>query len=134
MCEGQGALGSHILVWSCGSAFLGVMEPADLSSSRLGTALIPDEVCTRLLVGKGADDASMCCACSGARYSLYCANLARTYLVDPSKQQQEQYAALLAAADAASKALAPGAKCSAAYAAAVQELEVGMLARAILRA
>ena len=66
----------------------------------------------------------MRCAYSGARYSLYCANAARTYLVDPSKQQQEQYAALLAAVEAASKALEPGAKCSAAYSAAVQALEV----------
>lgn len=78
-----------------------------------------------MLVVKPADDATSCYTCSGARYSLYCANAARTYLVDPSKQQQEQYAALLAAAEAASKALVPGAKCSAAYAAAVQELEVG---------
>lgn len=60
----------------------------------------------------------------GARYNLFCANLARTYLVDPSKTQQEEYAALLAAAEAATKALVPGAPCSDAFAAAVKALEV----------
>ncbi|KAK9903552.1 hypothetical protein WJX75_008667 [Coccomyxa subellipsoidea] len=59
----------------------------------------------------------------GARYNLFCANLARTYLVDPSKTQQEEYAALLAAAEAATKALVPGAPCSDAFAAAVKALE-----------
>ncbi len=61
---------------------------------------------------------------AGAKYSLYCANVARTYLVDPSKRQQEEYAALLAALEAAVKALVPGAPCSAAHAAAVAALEV----------
>ena len=51
--------------------------------------------------------------------------MARTYLVDPSKRQQEEYAALLAALEAAVKALVPGAPCSAAHAAAVEALEVG---------
>ncbi len=27
----------------------------------------------------------------GARYNMYCANLARTLLVDPSKQQEAEY-------------------------------------------
>ena len=31
----------------------------------------------------------------GVRYSSYCANVARTYLVDPTKQQEAQYKALL---------------------------------------
>ena len=31
----------------------------------------------------------------GVRYSSYCANVARTYLVDPTKKQEAQYKALL---------------------------------------
>ncbi len=27
----------------------------------------------------------------GARYNMYCANVARTLLVDPSKQQEAEY-------------------------------------------
>ncbi|CAL8465250.1 g4785 [Coccomyxa elongata] len=59
----------------------------------------------------------------GTRYNLFCANLARTFLVDPSKAQQDEYTALLAAAEAATKALVPGAPCSDAYSAAVKALE-----------
>lgn len=61
----------------------------------------------------------------GARYNLYCANVARSYLVDPSKTQQDEYAAVLAAMEAATKALVPGVPCSDAYNAAVKALEVG---------
>lgn len=34
---------------------------------------------------------------AGTRYSSYCANICRTFLVDPTKRQEEEYAALLAA-------------------------------------
>jgi nucleosome binding factor SPN SPT16 subunit len=61
---------------------------------------------------------------AGARYASYCANIGRTYFVDPSKQQEEEYAALLAAQNAAIAALIPGAPMSAAYKAAVKALEV----------
>ncbi len=61
---------------------------------------------------------------AGTRYNLFCANLARSYLVDPSKTQQDEYTAVLAAAEAATKALVPGAPCSDAYSAAVKALEV----------
>ena len=65
-----------------------------------------------------------CCACAGAKYSQYCAITARTYLIDPNKQQEQEYAALVAALEAAVKALKPGAPCSDAYATAVKALEV----------
>ena len=65
-----------------------------------------------------------CCACTGAKYSQYCGIVARTYLIDPNKQQEQEYAALVAAMEAAVKALKPGAPCSDAYAAAVKALEV----------
>ncbi len=61
---------------------------------------------------------------AGAKYSQYCAIVARTYLIDPNKQQEQEYSALLAAMDAAVKALKPGAPCSDAYAAAVKALQV----------
>lgn len=54
----------------------------------------------------------------GTRYSMYCTNLARTYMVDPSKPQERAYKALLKAQTAAIKAVRPGAKASDVYAAA----------------
>ena len=60
----------------------------------------------------------------GARYSMYCANIARTFLVDPVKQQEEEYKALLQAQDKAIATLVEGAPISAAMAACVQALEV----------
>lgn len=60
----------------------------------------------------------------GARYSMYCANIARTYLVDPVKQQEEEYKALLQAQDKAIAALVEGASMSAAMAAVVKALQV----------
>lgn len=60
----------------------------------------------------------------GARYSMYCANIARTFLVDPVPKQEEEYKALLQAQEAAINALVPGAEMSAAFAAATKALEV----------
>ena len=68
--------------------------------------------------------ANTCFAGAGAKYSQYCGIVARTYLIDPNKQQEQEYAALVAAMEAAVKALRPGAPCSDAYAAAVKALEV----------
>ncbi|CAK0786832.1 hypothetical protein CVIRNUC_010046 [Coccomyxa viridis] len=59
----------------------------------------------------------------GAKYAQYCAIVSRTYLIDPNKQQEQEYAALAAAMDAVVKALKPGAPCSDAYAAAVKALQ-----------
>jgi hypothetical protein len=58
----------------------------------------------------------------GARYASYCANVGRTYLINPSKVMEAQYGALLAAHDAAVAALVDGAPCSAPYDAAVAAL------------
>ena len=62
----------------------------------------------------------------GARYSMYCANIGRTFLVDPVKQQEEEYKALLQAQDAALNALVPGAPMSAAVTATIKALQVKM--------
>ncbi|EFN58683.1 hypothetical protein CHLNCDRAFT_140286 [Chlorella variabilis] len=59
----------------------------------------------------------------GARYASYCANVARTYFVDPSKQQEAEYAALQEAQAAAVAALVEGAPMSAAYEAVVETLK-----------
>ena len=64
------------------------------------------------------------CAGAGAKYAQYCAIVSRTYLIDPNKQQEQEYAALAAAMDAVVKALKPGAPCSDAYAAAIKALQV----------
>lgn len=57
------------------------------------------------------------------RYASYCANVARTYFVDPSKEQEAQYAALQEAQAAAVAALVEGAPMSAAYEAVVATLK-----------
>lgn len=56
----------------------------------------------------------------GTRYSSYCASIARTYLIDPTKQQELEYAALLAAQEAAIAALKEGATATSVMEAAVQ--------------
>ena len=63
----------------------------------------------------------------GARYSMYCANIARTFLVDPVKQQEEEYKALLQAQEKAIGALVEGAPMSAAMAACTLALQVHIL-------
>jgi Xaa-Pro aminopeptidase len=55
---------------------------------------------------------------------MYCANIARTYLVDPSPQQEEAYKLLLEAQEAAIAALVEGAPMSAAPTAAIDYLTV----------
>lgn len=59
----------------------------------------------------------------GTRYSQYCANVGRTYLFNSTKKQEAEYKALLAAHDAAIRALVPGARMSAALEAAVESLK-----------
>jgi len=51
----------------------------------------------------------------GARYMQYCANIGRTYMVDPTPAQEAVYAAVLAAQEAGIAALVDGATCSSVY-------------------
>ena len=51
----------------------------------------------------------------GARYTQYCANVGRTYMVDPTAEQEAVYAAVLAAQEAGIAALVDGATCSSVY-------------------
>lgn len=60
----------------------------------------------------------------GTKYSMYCANIARTYLVDPSAKQEEAYKLLMEAQEAAIAALVEGAPMSAAPRAAIDYLTV----------
>jgi nucleosome binding factor SPN SPT16 subunit len=82
-----------------------------------------------LRLGAAPDDATLCSGagavvCSiGARYASYCAVVSRTYLINPPEQMEREYAAVLAAQQAASAALVEGAPLSAAHAAAVAALE-----------
>ena len=59
----------------------------------------------------------------GARYASYCSNVARTIFVDPTKDQQRHYQALLKAQAAAIDALREGVMLRDVYKAAVNELE-----------
>lgn len=56
----------------------------------------------------------------GTRYSSYCANVARTYIIDGGKEIEAQYAAVLAAQEAAITALVDGAPANAPFEAAVK--------------
>jgi nucleosome binding factor SPN SPT16 subunit len=58
----------------------------------------------------------------GCRYKSYCANVGRTYLIDPPRAVSDAYAALLAAHAAASAALREGSRCADVHAAAVAAL------------
>jgi nucleosome binding factor SPN SPT16 subunit len=59
----------------------------------------------------------------GARYKYYCSNVARTYFVDPKKDQEENYKVLLAVHDCVIKSLKPGVKLSEVYDTAVNFLK-----------
>lgn len=87
----------------------------------------PHQLCTLLLLPTlPSHYLPLVCCC---RYASYCANVARTYFVDPSKQQEAEYAALQEAQAAAVAALVEGAPMSAAYEAVVETLKVLCMAR-----
>lgn len=71
--------------------------------------------CSLLTCGAGVILVSL-----GTRYQSYCANIARTYIINPSKVQESQYNALLAAQEAAIAALKEGAPAKASMEAAVK--------------
>jgi nucleosome binding factor SPN SPT16 subunit len=55
----------------------------------------------------------------GARYKMYCSNIARTFLVDPPKKVSETYEALLEVQEKCMEAMRPGKPLKAVYKAAV---------------
>jgi len=59
----------------------------------------------------------------GARYQMYCSNVARTLLVDPPKQVSSMYELLLGMHEACLKAMTPGNPLKAVYGAAVKYLK-----------
>lgn len=59
----------------------------------------------------------------GSRYSSYCSNVARTFLIDANPLQSKAYGVLLKAQEAAINALKPGRSASAAYQAALSIVE-----------
>ena len=59
----------------------------------------------------------------GARHTQYCANIGRTYLIDPTETQEAVYEACLKAQKAAVEALQPGKSCKDVYTAAQKALE-----------
>lgn len=58
----------------------------------------------------------------GARYKLYCSNIARTFLVDPPKRVSDTYETLLSMQDECLKAMSPGKPLKGVYKAAVNYL------------
>uniref|UniRef100_A0A0A9D3A3 FACT complex subunit n=1 Tax=Arundo donax TaxID=35708 RepID=A0A0A9D3A3_ARUDO len=65
------------------------------------------------------DSGSLIVCAMGAKYSGYCSNVARTFLIDCSKEKCNAYKVLRQAHDAAIASLIPGSKASASYQAAV---------------
>ena len=59
----------------------------------------------------------------GARYKLYCSNIARTFLVDPPKRVSDTYETLLSMQDECLKAMVPGKPLKGVYKAAVEYLK-----------
>lgn len=59
----------------------------------------------------------------GSRYASYCSNVARTYLIDATAEQEKAYLVLLKAQEAAIATLKPGTTCSSVYKAALQVVE-----------
>ena len=59
----------------------------------------------------------------GARYKLYCSNIARTFLVDPPKIVSKNYEVLLEVQEACLQAMQPGQPLKAVYKAAVNYLK-----------
>ncbi|KAF5745923.1 FACT complex subunit SPT16 [Tripterygium wilfordii] len=69
------------------------------------------------------DSASVIVCALGSRYNSYCANIARTFLIDANGLQNKAYEVLLKAHEAAINALKPGTKVGAVYAAALSVVE-----------
>ncbi|XP_021282525.1 FACT complex subunit SPT16-like [Herrania umbratica] len=69
------------------------------------------------------DSASVILCAVGARYSSYCSNIARTFLIDASPLQSKAYEVLLKAHEAAIGMLKSGRKISAVYLAALSVVE-----------
>ena len=84
-------------------------------------------LCTALAAFCWLNQPNLPCSQLHCRYASYCANVARTYFVDPNKEQEAQYAALQEAQAAAVAALVEGAPMSAAYEAVVSTLKVSQL-------
>jgi nucleosome binding factor SPN SPT16 subunit len=59
----------------------------------------------------------------GARYKMYCSNIARTFLVDPPKKVSETYEVLLEVQEACIAAMKPGKPLKSVYKAAVSYLQ-----------
>jgi len=59
----------------------------------------------------------------GARYQLYCSNIARTFLVDPPRSVSDTYELLLAVQESCIAAMVPGKPFKSAYNAAVKKLQ-----------
>lgn len=69
------------------------------------------------------DSTSIIICAIGSRYNSYCANIARTYLIEPDDVQSKAYEVLLKAHEAALLAMKPGKKVSAVYEAALAVVE-----------
>lgn len=69
------------------------------------------------------DSSSVIICALGSRYNSYCANIARTFLIDSNATQSKAYQILLKAHEAALSALKPGNKANAVYKAAVAVVE-----------
>ncbi|KAL1831897.1 hypothetical protein DCAR_0101912 [Daucus carota subsp. sativus] len=69
------------------------------------------------------DSTSVILCAIGTRYSSYCSNVARTFLIDANAIQTKAYEVLLRAQEAAISVLRPGNKASAAYQAALSVVQ-----------
>eukprot|EP00775_Hariotina_reticulata_P011875 gene11875-12019_t len=114
-------------------------EEVILNPPQIGVKLKPDNVDIAyppLFQSGGHYDLKLSAACDdqnlhdgviivslGTRYQSYCANISRTYIINPNKAQEAQYNALLAAHEAACAALKDGQPAKASMEAAIKALQ-----------
>lgn len=104
----------------CDPCYPPIIQSADSTSSDRRFDLRPSAESTDEYLKFGCIVASI-----GARFNFYCSNISRTLLIAPTNAQESVYKIVLAAQDAAIKALLPGSALKEAFHAAVSAIKKG---------
>lgn len=104
----------------CDPCYPPIIQSADVKSPERKFDLRPSAASSSEALKFGCIVASI-----GARFNFYCSNISRTLLINPSKTQEAVYEVVLAAQNAALRALLPGSPMKNAYIAAQAALEKG---------
>lgn len=124
LCKGPGVAGREELVRVIEELIQDPTAPDDEYDGACVDTSNPPVVTVITLGGKTASRSEVVLVRLGTRYNLYCAGVARSYMLNPGRKLADEYAALLAAHTAAVESLVEGAPLSAPYNAAVAALQV----------